>query len=189
MEDVQTVADAMGVYDRFLVGNGYVDMVQGWGSGIHYSATEKGRNNPVITDKLARTLHIRSEAYFERDFTQKARKEQFGVPKDQKVPAGYAIHFYDGKNGYSRAGDWRPGTYYVTKGYSILQTNIESHEAALRWAKEFAGQRRQAEKSDLCQDSLNMCTGADRITGAARKSTGRIILIPSVSVAVSLETG
>lgn len=41
MEDVQTVADAMGVYDRFLVGNGYVDMVQGWGSGIHYSATEK----------------------------------------------------------------------------------------------------------------------------------------------------
>ena len=104
MEDVQTVADAMGVYDRFLVGNGYVDMVQGWGSGIHYSATEKGRNNPVITDKLARTLHIRSEAYFERDFTQKARKEQFGVPKDQKVPAGYAIHFYDGKNGYSRAG-------------------------------------------------------------------------------------
>ncbi len=98
MEDVQTVADAMGVYDRFLVGNGYVDMVQGWGSGIHYSATEKGRNNPVITDKLARTLHIRSEAYFERDFTQKARKEQFGVPKDQKVPAGYAIHFYDGEN-------------------------------------------------------------------------------------------
>lgn len=146
MEDVQTVADAMGVYDRFLVGNGYVDMVQGWGSGIHYSATEKGRNNPVITDKLARTLHIRSEAYFERDFTQKARKEQFGVPKDQKVPAGYAIHFYDGKNGYSRAGDWRPGTYYVTKGYSILQTNIESHEAALRWAKEFAGQRSKSRK-------------------------------------------
>ena len=146
MEDVQTVADAMGVYDRFLVGNGYVDMVQGWGSGIHYSATEKGRNNPVITDKLARTLHIRSEAYFERDFTQKARKEQFGVPKDQKVPAGYAIHFYDGKNGYSRAGDWRPGTYYVTKGYSILQTNIESHEAALRWAKEFAGQRSKSGK-------------------------------------------
>lgn len=146
MEDVQTVEDAMGVYDRFLVGNGYVDMVQDWGSGIHYSATEKGRNNPVITDKLARTLHIRSAAYFERDFTQKARKEQFGVPKDQKVPAGYAIHFYDGKNGYSRAGDWRPGTYYVTKGYSILQTNIESHEAALRWAKEFAGQRSKSGK-------------------------------------------
>lgn len=54
MEDVQTVADAMGVYDRFLVGNGYVDMVQGWGSGIHYSATEKGRNNPVITDTSTR---------------------------------------------------------------------------------------------------------------------------------------
>ena len=71
-----------------------------------------------------------------------------------------------------------------------MQTNIESHEVALRWAKEFAGRRKaKAEKSDLCQDSLNMCTGADRITGAARKSTGRIILIPSVSVAVSLETG
>ena len=146
MEDVQTAADAMGAYDRFLVGNGYVEMVPGWGSTIHYSATEKGRNNQVITDKLARTLHIRSEAYFERDFTQKAQKEQFCVPKDQKVPAGYAIRFYDGKNGYSKTGDWKPDTYYVTKGYVILETNLESHEAALRWVKEFAAQRSKGGK-------------------------------------------
>ena len=44
----------------------------------------KSRNNPVITDKLARTLHIRSEAYFERDFTQKARKDSLAFPKTRK---------------------------------------------------------------------------------------------------------
>ena len=87
-----------------------------------------------------------SASYFERNFTQKAQKEQFGVSKDQKVPKGYAIHFNDGKNTYSRNNDWKPGTYYVTKGYSILQTNLESREAALKWVQDFARQRSKGGK-------------------------------------------
>lgn len=102
LSDVRTVEDAMRAYDRFFVDNGYLEKVQGWGSGIHYRATKKGQDNPVITNKLSNTMLIRSAEYFERNFTQKAKKEQFCVSKEQKIPKGYAIHFNDGKHTYSK---------------------------------------------------------------------------------------
>ena len=138
LSDVRTVEDAVRAYDRFFVDNGYLEKVQGWGSGIHYRATKKGQDNPVITNKLSNTMLIRSAEYFERNFTQKAKKEQFCVSKEQKIPKGYAIHFNDGKQTYSKNGDWKPGTYYVTKGYSILRTNFGTKEAALKWVQELA---------------------------------------------------
>ena len=138
LSDVRTVEDAVRAYDRFFVVNGYLEKVQGWGSGIHYRATKKGQDNPVITNKLSNTMLIRSAEYFERNFTQKAKKEQFCVSKEQKIPKGYAIHFNDGKHTYSKNEDWKPGTYYVTKGYSILRTNFETKEAALKWVQELA---------------------------------------------------
>ncbi|HJI01136.1 MAG TPA: hypothetical protein OIM02_08610 [Faecalibacterium prausnitzii] len=138
LSDVRTVEDAMRAYDRFFVDNGYLEKVQGWVSGIHYRATKKGQDNPVITNKLSNTMLIRSAEYFERNFTQKAKKEQFCVSKEQKIPKGYAIHFNDGKHTYSKNDDWKPGTYYVTKGYSILRTNFETKEAALKWVQELA---------------------------------------------------
>ena len=138
LSDVRTVEDTVRAYDRFFVDNGYLEKVQGWGSGIHYRATKKGQDNPVITNKLSNTMLIRSAEYFERNFTQKAKKEQFCVSKEQKIPKGYAIHFNDGKHTYSKNEDWKPGTYYVTKGYSILRTNFETKEAALKWVQELA---------------------------------------------------
>lgn len=108
VSEVRTVEDAMQVYDRFFVENGYLEQVQGWGSGIHYQATEKGRENPAITNKLSNTLMVRSAGYFERNFTQKAQKEQFGVSKDQKLPyqsdylvghADCAVTFVSDKDG------------------------------------------------------------------------------------------
>lgn len=146
MEDVRTLDDVMKAHDRILVENGYVKPVYGGISGTQYNATDKGRENPVITGKLANTLYIPSALYLERHFIRPAQKEQFGVPKDQKVPKGYAIHFNDGKNTYSQNNDWKPGTYYVTKGYSILQTNLESREAALKWVQVFARQRSKGGK-------------------------------------------
>lgn len=146
IEDVRTVDDAMQAYDRFLVQNGYLEQVQGWAGGAYYTVTKKGQDNPAITNKLAQTLHIRSASHFDRNFTQKAQKEQFGVSKDQKVPKGYEIHFNDGKNTYSKNNDWKAGTYYVTKGYSILQTNFETREAALKWVQDFARQRSKGGK-------------------------------------------
>ena len=62
LSDVRTVEDAAKAYDRFFVDNGYLEKVQGWGwgSGIHYRATKKGQDNPVITNKLSNTMLIRS---------------------------------------------------------------------------------------------------------------------------------
>lgn len=70
LSDVRTVEDAAKAYDRFFVDNGYLEKVQGWGwgSGIHYRATKKGQDNPVITNKLSNTMLIRSAEYFERNF-------------------------------------------------------------------------------------------------------------------------
>lgn len=189
VSEVRTVEDAMKAYDRFFVENGYLEQVQGWGSGIHYQATEKGRENPAITNKLSNALMVRSAGYFERNFTQKAQKEQFGVSKDQKVPKGYAIHFNDGKNTYSKNNDWKPDTYYVTKGYSILQTNFESREAALKWVQELAKTEAKAERRGLYLRSSPMCGGPGRITAAAWRSPGSTTLIPLDSAAASLETG
>lgn len=54
IEDVRTLDDAMQAYDRFLVKNGYVEQVQGWGSGIHYhrrdDRIEAYRKVPILGD-------------------------------------------------------------------------------------------------------------------------------------------
>lgn len=111
---------------------------------------------------------VRSAGYFERNFTQKAQKEQFGVSKDQKVPKGYAIHFNDGKNTYSKNNDWKHDTWYVTKGYSILQTNFETREAALKWVQELAKGRSKSGKTRFVPPQLIAVrrTGPDYRNGA-----------------------
>lgn len=141
VEGVKTRAEAMQACNAFFLDYGYLTRSTGRISGPSYSMTEKGRDNYVITNKLFQTLYVRSEREFERNFTKKAQKEQFGVPKEDKVPKGYEIHFNDGKNSYSKNGDWQPGTYYVTKGYAIIKTNLPSQAEALKWVQEFARQR------------------------------------------------
>lgn len=145
VEGVRTVEDVMQVCDRFFLDNGYLEKRHGYGSTPAYQGTKKGSDNPVITNKLFRALRVHSPAEFERDYTRQAQKEQFGVAKDQKVPRGYELHLYDGK-GYSRNRDWKEGTYYVTKSYSILQDNLSTREAALRWAQEHAKGRGKSGK-------------------------------------------
>ena len=132
---------------------------------------------------------IRSAEYFERNFTQKAKKEQFCVYKEQKIPKGYAIHFNDGKHTYSKNEDWNPGTYYVTKGYSILRTNFETKEAALKWVQELAKGRNKNGRSGLSLPSSPMSNVLGRITGMVWRSPDSIILIHLGSAAASLETG
>ncbi len=154
VSEIRTAEDAMEAYDRFFVENGYLEQVQGWGSGIHYQATKKGWENPAVTNKLSNALMVRSAAYFKRNFTQKAQKEQFGVPKEQKAPKGYAIHFNDGKNTYSANNGWKPDTYYVTKGHSILETNFGSQDAAQKWVQDFARQRSKGGKARFTPPQL-----------------------------------
>lgn len=178
LAEVRTVSDAMKAFDRFFVENGYFERVQGWASGSHYRVTEKGQKNPTITNKLSQALLVRSEAHFERNFTQEAQKQQFGVPKDQKVPRGYTIHFNDGKHTYSRNNDWKPNTYYVAKGYSILRTNFETREAALQWVQDYAKAHSKSGKMRFTPPQLSHVrrTGPDyrrgvEITGQAYLDT------------------
>ncbi len=157
VEGVRSVEDAMRVCDRFFLDNGYLEKRHGYGGTPAYQGTKKGSDNPAITNKLFRALRVHSPAEFERDYTRQARKEQFGVAKDQKVPRGYELHLYDGK-GYSRNRDWKEGTYYVTKGYSILQDNLPTREAALRWAQEHAKGRGKSGKQRFVPPQLEHIT-------------------------------
>ena len=69
------------------------------------------------------------------------------------MPRGYDIHLYDGK-GYSRSGDWKKDTYYVTKGHHILQTNFETRDQALRWVQEYAKSRTKIGKQRFVPPQL-----------------------------------
>lgn len=165
---VRNVEDAVKAYDRFFIENGYLEQVYGYGGGVHYRATKKGQDNLVITSKLANTLLIRSAAQFERDFTRKAQQEQFGVAKEEKVPRGYEIHFNGGAHTYSRNRDWKPNTFYVTKGYSILQTNFETRDAALKWVQDYVKGRAKSGKTRFVPPQLAHVrrTGPDYRNGA-----------------------
>ena len=101
----------------------------------------------------------------------------------------YAIHFNDGKQTYSKNGDWKPGTYYVTKGYSILRTNFGTKEAALKWVQELAKGRNKNGKIRFVPPQLAHVkrTGPDYRN--AWRSPDSIILIHLDSAAASLETG
>ena len=72
---------------------------------------------------------------------EKAKKEQFGIPKEEKIPKGYSVHFNKGTNAYSKNGNWKPDTYYITKGYVILQKNFPTEDAAVKWVQEYAKER------------------------------------------------
>lgn len=154
VEDVRTRTDAMRAYDRALVDTGYIQRIDGGISGPRYAATEKGQENPVITNKLHHTLHVRSDSMFDYEFTRKAKQEQFGVPKEDKVPKGYEVLYHDGKNSWSQNDDWIPGTWYVAKARRILKTNFENREAAVQWVQELARQRDDGRKKRFVPPQL-----------------------------------
>lgn len=132
MEKVRTKADAIIAFENIMVGNGWYSTA----SASSYSRgnwTKEGRDNIQITNKLIKALSV-SERRWNYDVVKKMEKVQFLVPKEDKLPTGVQIKFYDG-GGYSRNDNWKPGTWYVTKGYTILSTNFESEKSAKEWAQ------------------------------------------------------
>ena len=166
MENVRSVDDAKQAFDKFFVDNGYLQKTNRSIIGASYIPTSDYYRNPALSQKLISTLQIRSERQFERDFTRKAERDQFLVPKDQKIPRGYDVHLYDG-NGYSRRGDWQAGTYYVTKGHTILQTNLATREEAIRWAQDYTKSKTKAGKQRFVPPQLEHInrTGPDYRNG------------------------
>ena len=152
---LQTVQDAMDVFDALIIDGGYCERISHGIGGGYIRATQKGRDNPVITDKLVNALYFRGERDFERKIVQGAVKKQFGVPAEQKVPRGYDIRFNDGKRTYSKNNDWIPNTYYVTKGYTILKTNFATREEALKWVQDLARQRGASGKQRFVPQQLS----------------------------------
>lgn len=138
VENIKTKADVFQAYENVLVSHGYIERFDSGAGGNRHRATGEGQENPVITNKLLQALHISSEREFEYKLTQKAAKDQFGIPKEQRVPRGYEVLYNDGKNSWSKNDDWLPNTYYVTKGYRIVKMNLESREDAVKWAQDAA---------------------------------------------------
>lgn len=70
-----------------------------------------------------------------------AEKEQFAVKKEDKIPAGWKIEKYSPDGFYSRS---RVGcikdTYIVSKGYSVIEKNIQTYEEALSKCQAYAKQ-------------------------------------------------
>ena len=157
MENVRSVDDAKQAFDKFFVDNGYLQKANGSIIGTSYIPVSEYYRNPALSQKLISTLQIRSDKQFERDFTRKAERDQFLVPKDQKIPKGYEVHQYDG-DGYSRHDDWQAGTYYVTKGHTILETNIATREEAIRWAQDHAKSKTRSGKRRFVPPQLEHIT-------------------------------
>jgi hypothetical protein len=141
VESTKVESDVYTAFTRCMVDAGYYERVGGGISGPRYDVTEKGKRNPVITNKLTGALYVTSESVYKRKILLEAQKKQFGITKENKVPPGYEIRFNDGKHFYSKDGDWKPDTWFVAKNHRILQANFESRETALKWAQDFARQR------------------------------------------------
>lgn len=140
-ESVKTKADVFDAFNRCMVYNKYYEAVQPGVSGTYYSVTEKGRSNSTITNKLSSAMFIKNEYDYRTKITYKAEKHQFGVSKDEKLPKGFEIQYNDDKHSWSANNDWKPNTYFVTKGSRIIQKNFETKEAALKWVQNFAVQK------------------------------------------------
>lgn len=129
MSNVKTKQDAISAFNKVFVDNGYYYRNNAYDHGW----TSKGRANLSITSRLVNALSTaRSWNY---DVVNKMNKAQFLVSKEDKLPNGVSVKFYDG-SGYSRDNSWQPNTWYVAKGYSIIQFNFEDEASARKWAQE-----------------------------------------------------
>jgi len=151
---VKSKEDALSVIEKFFIDNGYLEIATHSGIQTYrqFNYTEKGRNNPVITDKLFKVMNLTSQRY-DWDITRKAAREQFGVPKEDKIPRGYEIRFNSSTTKHSDD-NWKPDTWYVTKGHYILKMNFESKEEALKWVQEKAGQQTSDSKKRFIPPKL-----------------------------------
>jgi hypothetical protein len=154
MLSVRTKEDALATLERFFVDNGYMEVAAHSGIQTYkqFRYTEKGRGNPVISDKLFKTMNVSSNR-FDYDITRKAEREQFGTPKKNKVPRGYEIRFNDKTMKHS-GDEWKPDTWYVTKGHYILKMNFESKEEALKWAQGAANRQTSDRKKRFIPPQL-----------------------------------
>lgn len=136
IESVKTKEDVFAAFQKLIIKGGYYYDKNADTDSPLYAPTPKGADNPIIS-KIVREVRVSEFDYHYLSYD--AKKRQFGVPKAEKLPKGYAVHFYEG-GGFSRGNDWKENTYYLAKGNIIVKTNIETEVEARKIAQEIAGQ-------------------------------------------------
>lgn len=85
--------------------------------------------------KLVRALYVRQPD--KTRLVSELKRKQFGVKKEDKVPVGWKISLYAPVNGYAKSG-YERDTYYIEKGYKLMEKNISSYDEALKRCQELA---------------------------------------------------
>ena len=104
-----------------------------------YTKRAKQEYYGLFPTKLVRALWADRSTFSK--YKVEIKKKQFGVKKEDKIPSGWKIEFYapDGFYSRSRSG-YENNTYFIAKGYSIIEKNIPSYEEALRQCQKYAKQ-------------------------------------------------
>lgn len=93
----------------------------------------------LFQTKLVRALW--TDRYIFAKYDSQIKKKQFGVKKEDKIPAGWSIEFYSPDGFYSRSKDgYEKDTYFISKGYSVIYKNISTYGEALELCQGYAKQ-------------------------------------------------
>lgn len=100
-----------------------------------YYVKPKEEFSGLLTTSLLHAVSATSYT-FHSTYSLEAKRTQFGVKAENKLPAGWSIEYYDGK-GYTK-GEFKPNTYILNKGYLIIEKNIPSYQEAFELCKSIA---------------------------------------------------
>ena len=154
VSEIRTVSDLQGkdMVDIALVQTGWLTKVDGT---ERYSATEKGKNMASELSAIVHELRRTDDRSLKR-LAVEAERKQFGVSKDEKIPAGFQIKFDDGSSSWLtlHGEERRPNTWYITHGFQIVGGQFHSKESALEWLKEKLAPKKKDGKSRFVPKQL-----------------------------------
>jgi hypothetical protein len=116
--NVKTPKDLKDMIDEVFIKPGYV-VVRGRNG---FQTTEAFYKNEALSASLFNNLHGLSKNFDKIDAV--AKQEQIGVPKDMKIPRGYAIR---------KSSD---GLFYILNKHGVVERSIETREEAIKMAQE-----------------------------------------------------
>lgn len=147
VENAKTAQDYQNIIQDFFVAEGYVESGAEY-SGYKYRATAKLSFDPALSANTFNSVHWIAKNF--DNISVWAEKEGFGVSADMKPPRGYTIVQNSEKNNVLRRGS-KPAdnTFFIVKGYRIVQDGFATYEAALKAAHELVSQRQVGGNSKI----------------------------------------
>lgn len=135
--EVKDDKDIVSFFKDFANKYEHINLMETSHFGVSYTRTESGR--AFVTDKLVKAMYQtqRKVASFDYDI----KRKQFGKGTAEKIPAGYSIK-QNKPNDYYKKEGVIDNTYYIAKGYTILEDNIPTYDEALTKVKEIAKKTR-----------------------------------------------